>query len=61
MKKSEKELVCSRIGVPVEWFDNINDILIANGFDNWHLRENHAVVKILRFINNIVENKEAKT
>ena len=57
MKKSEKELVCSRIGVPTEWFDDINDILIANGFDNWHLRENHAIIDILEYVKSLLSNE----
>lgn len=57
-KKKELEQYCKRIGVPIDWL--INDILWANGFDNWHLREQHAVPEILRFIKSIIKEKESQ-
>ena len=55
MKKKELEESCKRIGVPLHWYNEINDILISNGFDNRHLREQHAVPEILEFIKEVTD------
>ena len=52
-----KKEYCERIGVPVVWYDTINSILSSNGFNNWHLREEHAIPEILHFIKKLQGTK----
>lgn len=49
-KKSELKLYCKRSNFDINLFIGINKILAEEGFDNWHLREKHAVPEIMKLL-----------
>jgi hypothetical protein len=56
MNQKDIELYCKRRGFPVEWYEELENILESNGFGNWHLRE-HAISDLITFIQQAISSR----